>query len=126
VKAWDIPTSLCKASSKTPAKDNKLGDVKLINSRLVFVWYMDEKISIWDPKKGKFLLQADITGCNILDLRISRDGSKIFCINKGFIEAWDVWTGEAVGKAEFWHYVGVGLLVSLRTISWTIFTFILS
>ena len=109
VKTWDIPTSLCKVSSKTPAKDYKHGDVKLINSQLVFVWYGDDKINIWDPEKGKFLLQTDILGHNVLDLRVSGDGSKIFCIDKKFIQAWDMWTGEAVGKAES-EWRGVELL----------------
>ena len=110
VKTWDIPTSLCKVSPKSTAEGYKHGDVKIINSRLVFVWHADEKINIWDPKKGKFLLQADIPGHNMLDLRISGDGSKIFCINKEFIQVWDMWTGEAMGRVEFLGYIGVELL----------------
>jgi hypothetical protein len=101
VKTWDIPTSLCNASSKIPAGDHKYGDVKLTNSRLAFVWYADNKINIWDPEQGKFLLQADIPGHNLLDLRISGDGSKIFWIDGKFIQAWDIWTGQAVGKAHY-------------------------
>ena len=104
VKTWDIPASLCKALSKPPAEDYKDGDFKLVNSRLVFVWYRDGKINICDLEKGDFLLQADISGVRLLDLRISGDGSKIFCINVGFIQAWDIWTGEAVGKVETSSY----------------------
>ena len=98
VKTWDIPASLCKPLSKSQAEDYKLGDVELINSRLVLVWYRDGKISIWDPEKGKFLLKAKVSEEKLLDLRISRDGSKIFCINEEFIDTWDMWTGEAVGE----------------------------
>jgi len=100
VKIWDIPASLCKPLSKSQAEDYKLGDVKLINSRLVLVWYGDKKINIWDPEKGEFLLQADVSEHRLLDLRISGDRSKIFCINEGLIQAWHMWTGEAVGKGE--------------------------
>ena len=110
VKTWDIPAGLCKAPSKPPAEDYKHGDVKLINSRLVFIWYTDEKINIWDSEKGKTLLQADILGHNMLDIRVSGDGSKIFWINKEFSQVWDMWTGEPVGRAEFWGYIGVELL----------------
>jgi hypothetical protein len=52
-------------------------------------------------RKGNFLLQVDVSEENVLDLRISGDGSKIFCINEEFIQAWDMWTGEAVGRVEF-------------------------
>ena len=107
VKTWDIPASLCKPSSKTPAKDYKHGD---INSRLVFVWYADERINIWNPEKGELLLQADVFKDKLLDLRISGKGSKIFCINEEFIQAWDIWTGGAVGKVGLKGYGGVKLL----------------
>jgi len=109
VKTWDIPTSLCKASSQTPAKDYKLGDIKLTNSRLVFVWYRDEEVSIWDPEKEKFLLQTYIAGLKLLDLRISGDGSKIFYINERFIQTWDIWTGEVMGRVE-WSFAGTKFL----------------
>jgi len=100
VKTQDIPASLCKPLSKSQAEEYKLGDAKLINSRLVLVWHRGEKINIWDPEKGKFLLQAEVSEHNLLDLRISGDGSKIFCINEEFIQAWDMWTGEAVGEVD--------------------------
>ena len=95
VKTWDIPASLCKASSETPTKDYKPGN---IGSRVVFVWYAVESINIWDPEKGELLLQTNVSAHKILDLRISGDGSKIFCINEIFIQVWDVWTGEALGE----------------------------
>jgi len=106
IKAWDIPASLCK-TSKSPAKENRCGDTELISTRLVFVWYVDEEINIWDPEKGRFLLQVDVSEYDLLDLRISGDGSKIFCINRRFIQVWDMWTGEAVGKAELEGYYRV-------------------
>jgi len=103
VTTYEIPASLCNTSSKSPAEDYKEGDVELINNKLVFVWYRDKKINIWNPKKGKFLLQADTSERNLLDIRISGDGSRIFFINDYFTQAWDIWTGEVVGRR---HYVG--------------------
>ena len=98
VKTWDIPASLCKLSSESPVEDCKHEDVKLINSKLVFAWYRDGKVNIWDPEKGKYLLQVDISKHRLLDLRISGDGSKLFFIHEDFTQAWDMWTGEAVGR----------------------------
>jgi WD40 repeat protein len=68
---------------------------------LAFVWCADNKINTWDPEQGKFLLQADISGYNLLDLRISGDGFKIFWIDGKFIQVWDIWTGQAVGEAHY-------------------------
>jgi len=81
VKTWDILTGLCKASFQTPAKNCKR-DVQLINSRLIIVWYTKGKIKVWDAEKDKPVLEVDGPVCNVLDLRISGDGSKIFCIDK--------------------------------------------
>ena len=35
------------------------------------------------------------------DLRISSDGSKLFCLDQANVQAWSIWTGEAVGKVCF-------------------------
>ena len=107
VKTWDISADLCKTSSKISAKYSKHGD---INSRLIFVWYADEKINIWDAKKGELLLQADIPKYNVVDLRISRDGSKVFCICRTSTQVWDIGTGGVMGKATYGEYAGIDLL----------------
>ena len=114
VETWNIPASLCKASSKSPAEDYKQGDVKMINSKLVFVWYGDGKINIWDPEKGNFLLQADLPGKPLFDLRISGDGSRIFSINGGLIQVWDIWTGEAIDEESFYDQAGSVTMDGLR------------
>jgi len=119
VRTWDIPASHCKPSSKSSAKYYKDGNVELIDSELVFVWYGDEKINIWDPEKGKFLLQADIPRHNMLDLRISGDGSKIFHISGRFIQTWDIWTGEAMDKVENLGYGEVKFIAMDRLRVWT-------
>ena len=100
VKAQDIPVSLCKASFESPVKDYKHRTV----------WYGDRKVNIWDPENGKFLLQVDLSAYHPLSLRISGDGSKIFYMNKKSIQAWDIWTGVAMGKVEFGGYNGEKLL----------------
>ena len=126
VKTQDIPASLCKSLSKILTKDYKYGDTKLINSKLVFVWYADKKINIWDPENEKFLLQAEAgirVGDSMLDFRISGDGSRIFCINNNSILAWDLWTGEAIGRVEGFSY-GLRLLAMKGSRVWaeTLFT----
>ena len=37
---------------------------------------------------------------DIDDLRISGDGSKVFCMENNFIHAWYIWTGEVMGKVK--------------------------
>jgi len=78
VKPWDIPATLCKTSSKTLAKDYNHGDARPIHTRLIFIWYAEERINIWDAGEERFFLQIDVSEHRVLDLRISGDGSKSF------------------------------------------------
>jgi hypothetical protein len=78
-------------------EDSRYGDTKLVNSRVIFVWYVDEMLNIWDAEKGEFILQLQIPKHNTLDLRLSGDGSKIFHIHSEFVQAWDIWTGSNCG-----------------------------
>jgi WD40 repeat protein len=100
VKIWDISTGLCKESLQTPAKGTGWKDAQMIDGRLIFVWYKDKKIHIWDTKKGELLqvVEVDLTG--VRDLKISGDGSKVFLLAGRFINAWSLRTGEAVGEVE--------------------------
>ena len=109
-KTWDIPTSDCRAPSQALAKYHRNRDTKLINNRLIFVWYMDEEISVWDTGKEEFLFQVNAPEDTILDLRISGDGSKLFYIHHKFIQAWDIWTGQIMGKVGYEDIDVVGLL----------------
>ena len=101
VKTWDISTGLCKASFQTPAKglEWRGRDAQLIEGRLIFVWCGQEKIHIWDIEKDE-LLQT-VYALATCGLRISGDGSKVFCLTKESIQAWSIWTGETVGRVEF-------------------------
>jgi len=109
VKTWDIPASLCKASSKPLAEYYEHGDVKLIDSKMVFVWYRDEMINIWDPERQEFHLQADVPEWGLLHLRILGGGSRIFCQNEQSIKVWDIWTGGVVAESNHFYH-GVKLL----------------
>jgi len=101
VRIWDILTGLCKASFQTPSKDSHQVDTQLTDGRLISVWYRDEKLCIWDTEKGELLRMVDIPGGNVRDLRISGDGSMVFCLYWESIQAWSIWTGEVLGKVEY-------------------------
>jgi len=104
VKTWDILTGLCKASFQTPTKGRIWRDVQLIEGRLIVVWHRDQKINIWDGEKGEFLQVVDIPGSSHSAVRISGDGSKVFCLVEKSIQAWSIWTGEFIGKVELKDY----------------------
>ena len=97
MRTWDILTGLCKASFQTPVKDSDKRDARLINGKLIFGWYADEKIKIWDAEKGELLLAIDGPS-HLNDLKMSEDGSRVFCLCGWFIEAWSIQTGENVGR----------------------------
>jgi len=100
VKTWDILTGLCRSSFQTPAKGYFSRDAQLINSKVIFVWYeyTDRTIHIWDTEKGE-LLQTVVVS-HFMGLRISGDGSKVFCFTGKSIKAWSMWTWEPMGEVE--------------------------
>ena len=98
VKTWDILTGLCRSSFQTPAKGHSYRDAQIINSKVIFVWCEDGKVYIWDTEKGE-LLQT-VVGLDLKGIRISGDGSKVFCLDREYIKAWSVWTGEPVGRVK--------------------------
>jgi len=104
VKAWDISTGLCTASFQTPAPIDLWGDAKLRESRIIVAWVGDSKICIWDSEMQEFHPSVDIYSLlhsvGIEGIRISQDGSKVFCLTHKSIHAWAIQTGEAVGEVE--------------------------
>jgi WD40 repeat protein len=100
VRTWDISTGLCKESFQTPAEGGSWRDAQVVDGRLIVVWFVDEKIHVWDTEKGELLQAVETTGGGIRDLRISGDGSIVFLLAGRFIKAWSLGTGEAVGEVE--------------------------
>ena len=110
VKTWDIFSGLCKSSFQIPVKNIEKRDVRLINGRLIFVCHADKTINIWDIEKGELLLAGDGLDGSIEDLRISGDGSRVFCLDAHFIQALSVQTGELVGRVEIVYSRRIGTL----------------
>jgi len=103
-RVWDISTGICKASFQNPNTVSWYRDAQLVDGRLIFVWHAVEKIHIWDPEKMELLQTVDAPRQGLEDLKISGDGSKIFCLYYTHIQAWSMQTGEAVGRVEI-NYV---------------------
>jgi len=99
VKTWDISTGHCKASFQTPAKDFHGSDAQLINGKLILGWCLDGEINIWDVEKGELLSAIEVSD-KFHNLKISGDGSRVFCMAGAFIQAWSIQTGERVGLVE--------------------------
>ena len=101
VKIWDISTGLCKESFQTPAKGRTWRDAQLIDGSLTLVWIEDKKINIWESKKGEPYQTLDVQLPDHLSgISISGDKSKVFVLSNNSIQAWSIWTGEAVGVVE--------------------------
>jgi len=98
IKTWGILTGLHNGSLQIPAEGSHQSNTQLIGNKLIFVWYADEMINIWDAEKGELLQTINVPAGGVGDLRISGDGSKVFCSYKESIQAWDIRTGEAVGE----------------------------
>ena len=99
VKTWDISTGLCKESLQTPARGYAWRDVQLIDGSLTIVWFQNNEIHGWDTNKGK-LWTVNPSPLDLWGLRISGDGSKVFCLTKESIQAWSMPTGELVGEVK--------------------------
>jgi len=99
VKTWDLLTGLCKTSFQTPAKGSTWRDAQLIDGKLIFIWREHKKIHIWDTEKGELLQTLDAP--EIRGLRISGDGSKLFRMDTGIMQAWSMWTWKLVGEVKF-------------------------
>lgn len=101
VRIWDVTTGICKASFQTPcAGDFGWRDAQLTDAGQVLVWGEGKEIHIWNVKEGKPIRRVEINPFDnaIEDLRISGDGSKVFLLDRKFIHAWSIGTGETVGE----------------------------
>jgi WD40 repeat protein len=100
VRTWDLSTGLCKGSFEAPDRNHSLEDVQMVDGRLVSVWLGEKRIYSWDADKDKPLQIVDVGQRSFNGLRISGDGSKVFCILGHSLQAWSIQTGEAVGEVE--------------------------
>jgi WD40 repeat protein len=97
VRAWDISTGLCEASFKSPATGGSLRDVQMIDDRFIVVLVKGRNIYIRDAKEGELLQMANAGLVGGWALKISEDGSKVFFLEGDCLQAWSMWTGEAMG-----------------------------
>ena len=97
VKTWDILTGCGKESYSTQIEEIQYADIQLINDRLIIVWKeaLKREINVWDAEKGKLHTKGT---SDVYGLRISGDGSRVLQLCEDSIQAWDIWTGEAVCK----------------------------
>ena len=98
VRVWDILTGHCKESFQTPLQGPYLGDAQLIDGRIIIVWYGGGMIHIWDALRQEKLSQVNGPQSFTLCVKISGDGSKVFCLTPQSIEVWSIWTGQEIGK----------------------------
>ena len=101
VRTWDLSAGLCGSSLHIPIKGTNyahLVDAQLVDGRLIFVWYSDGKIHIWDTKNNEHLQAVDAPHYQNPKVTISGDGSKVFLLGHTFIQAWSIWIGEASGE----------------------------
>ena len=99
VRVWNISTGHCKASFQTPAEMPDYNDIKLINSRLIYVWNVEKEVHIWDAEKGK-LQVAGTAKAHIDDVKISGDGFRVYCLDSRSLQAWSILTGGSMGEVE--------------------------
>jgi len=104
VRTWDISTGLCKASIQTTTKDSRHQDIRMINGRLIYVSYIDNKIHLWNVEKGELLQTVNATlDDHVIDFRISGDGSNVFFLHWKSIQAWSIQSGNVCKvELQFW------------------------
>ena len=100
-RTWGVSTGQCKGSLRVPAEDSHQRNIQPNDNKLIFVWYIDSRINIWDAEKGELLQTINIPNGTIKDMRVSADGLKLYCRCQKSIQAWDIRTGEIVGEVEF-------------------------
>ena len=119
VRILDILTGTCKKSVQTPLQKSYKRDIQLIDGRLTVVWYTEGKIHIWDAEKKKLLFEVIGPHFQVLNPKISGDGSKVFCLDGDFIRAWSIWTGQEITKVTLKNPLFVRFLTVEGSRVWT-------
>ena len=97
VEAWDISTGLCKTSFYLPGELASRSSMQLVNGRLVVVLSLSwGGLQTWDSEKG----YTKTVYAPHRNLRISGDGSKVFLLRYGSIEAWSIQAGRIMGLVQ--------------------------
>ena len=98
VKTWDLTTGRFKTSFLTPAKG--IQDTHLAGDTVIVVWWVDEEkqYHLWDANKSQLLRTVRSSFGSLSDVKIAGDGSKIFGLGGGRIEASFVQTGREAGQ----------------------------
>ena len=115
VKIWGLMTGRCKSSFSTPARGEC--DTHLAGNTLIIVWFPDAgtdtamEYHIWDVSEGQLLRKFHSSLSHIRSLKISGDGSKIFGLGDGCIEAVSMQTGEEVCCLKLESGTGCNLVV---------------
>ena len=102
LKVWDISTGLCKASFQIPLVGFHRQDARLVNGQLITAWYYSQ-IKLWDVEKGKLLWEAD-AHLSICSIKISQDGTRVFCLYPGSLQVLSAETGKAVDQVKYENY----------------------
>ena len=99
LKVWDTSTRLCKASFQIPPRGFSKEHAQLGNGRLIFTWYGNKTINLWDAEEGKLLWAVEAHG-HIHDIKISQDGSRVFCLYLESIQALSAEMGNIMGQVK--------------------------
>ena len=83
----------------TPAKHIHYGDMQVIGDGLVISWHMEENniTYIWNSQQGK-VQEIGIKSVDSGGLRISGDGSRVFCVDQWKIQSWSIGTQKLTRK----------------------------
>ena len=106
---WDTSTSHCKASFQIPIGSFSKQHAQLVNGRLIFTSWeggatgvsypTGGKVYLWDVEEGELLWAVDTCGYRE-DIKISQDGSRVFCLYEESLQALSAETGEVMGQVE--------------------------
>ena len=106
LKMWDFLSGHLINTFQTPLPLYCPIDIQLVDDNLLSVWHDHEWILIWEAGKQGYSLLAETPNLRVLSLRISEDGSKIFCLAGDSIHAWFMQTGEWIGTVAV-EYSGI-------------------
>ena len=116
VKTWDLTTGKLKSSFSTPAQGTR--DTHLAGDALTIVWCEGGDCHVWDVYREQLLLKFPFFKSDLLSLKISGDGSRIFGLGEDGIQAVSMQTGEDMGRVDlagrYWGFSVDGFKVEIE------------